>query len=131
MRSTGSNKLAAILIGGSLLLSSTAASAAAPVNPWATMSAFGTQSSRTATCAAGAAAATAVAAQGAATGCVLPVVEPAPPAMAEAAPTLTDPVAVSGGIGISPLVLALSALAVGGLIYLILNEDKPDSISPI
>jgi hypothetical protein len=128
MPSTGSYRFATYLICGSLMVSSSAASANASISPWATLSAFGTQASRDAACAAGTAAA-AAAAQGTASGCVLPVTDPPPPPpIATAVPP--PPIEEVGGVGISPLVLALGALALAGLIYLIVKDDD-DEGSPL
>lgn len=134
MRSTGTYRFAAMMIAGSLMLSSTAANAAATISPWAALSAFGTQASRDAACGtAVAGAAAAAAAQGAASGCVLPVTDPAPPPppVVQNIPVPPPPIesASGGGFGISPLVLALGALAIGGLIYLLVNDDD-DEVSP-
>ena len=130
MPSTGSYRFATFLICGSLIVSSSAANASAPVSPWATLSAFGTQASRDAACAAGtAAAASAAAAQSATSGCVLPVTDPAPPPpVADAVP---PPMVESGGVGVSPLVLALGALALAGLIYLVVKGGDNDEGSPL
>ena len=136
MPSTGSYRFAAFLICGSLMVSSSAASANASLSPWATLSAFGTQASRDAACAAGTtAAAGAAAAQAATSGCVLPVTDPPPPPpVAETVPVPPPPIVDSGGFGVSPLVLALGALALAGLIYLIVkggdNDDEGSPLSP-
>ena len=134
MPSTGSYRFATFLICGSLIVSSTAANASASISPWAALSAFGTQSSRDAACAGGTtAAAGAVAAQAAPSGCVLPVTDPPPPPpLAADVPVPPPPMVETGGIGISPLVLALGALALAGLIYLIVKggDDDEGSISP-
>ena len=131
MRSTGTYRFAAVMIAGSLMVSSTAANAAASISPWAALSGFGTQASHDATCGAATAAAAAgaaTAAQGAAGGCVLPVTDPAPPPppVVQNIPVPPPPVesAGGGGFGISPLVLALGALALGGLIYLLVHDDE-------
>jgi hypothetical protein len=134
MRSTGTYRFAAVMIAGSLMLSSTAANAAATISPWAALSAFGTQASRDAACdTAVASAAAAAAAQGASGGCVLPVTDPAPPPppVVQNIPVPPPPVAAAGGggFGISPLVLALGALALGGLIYLLVHNND-DEVSP-
>ena len=129
MSSTGSYRFATFLICGSLMMSSSAASAASSISPWATLSAFGTQASRDAACAAGTAGA-AAAAQATTSGCVLPVTDPTPPPppLAEAVP---PPMVESSGIGVSPLVLALGALALAGLIYLIVKGGNDDEGSPL
>jgi hypothetical protein len=132
---TGSYRFATAMICGSLLVSSSAANATASISSWAALSAFGTQSSRDAACSAGTAAAAAgaaSAAQAAGSGCVLPVADaPPPPPVVQDVPIPPPPVETAGGIGISPLVLALGALALAGLIYLIANGDDDDEGSPL
>ena len=134
MRSTSTYRFAAVMIAGSLMVSSTAANATATISPWAALSAFGTQASRDAACStAVAAGAAAAAAQGAAGGCVLPVTDPAPPPppVVQNIPVPPPPVeSAGGGFGISPLVLALGALAIGGLIYLLVHNNDDDEVSP-
>jgi len=134
MRSTSTYRFAAVMIAGSLMVSSTAANATATISPWAALSAFGTQASRDAACGtAVAAGAAAAAAQGAAGGCVLPVTDPAPPPppVVQNIPVPPPPVETAGGgFGISPLVLALGALAIGGLIYLLVHNNDDDEVSP-
>jgi hypothetical protein len=132
MQSTGTYRFAAVIVAGSLMVSSTAANAAATIDPWAALSAFGTQASRDAACSAATAAAAAgaaAAAQGSST-CVLPVTDPAPPPVVQNVPVPPPPIetADGGGFGISPLMLALGALAIGGLIYLLVDDDdsSPD-----
>jgi hypothetical protein len=129
MRSTGSYRFAAVMIASSLMLSSTAANASATISPWVALSGFGTQASQAATCGASSAAAAgaAAAAQGAASGCVLPVTDPAPPPppVVQNVPVPPPPIeSDGGGFGISPLILALGALAIGGLIYLLVKDDE-------
>ena len=70
----------------------------------------------------------AAAAQTAAPGCVLPVVDAAPVAATPPpTPVPVPPVEpVGGGFGIDPLLLALGALAAGALIYFVLNKDDDD-----
>jgi len=132
---SGSYRFATAMICGSLLITSSAAGATASLNPWATLSAFGTQSSREAACSAGTAAAAgaATAAQAAGSGCVLPVADapPPPPVVVQDVPIPPPPVETAGGIGISPLVLALGALALAGLIYIIVKGDNDDEGSPL
>jgi hypothetical protein len=133
MALTGSYRFAKILICGSLIISSTAANASASLDPWAALSAFGTQSSRSAACsAATVGAAAAVAAQGAGSGCVLPVTDPPPPPPVVQSVPVPPPPLETGGFGMSPLLLALGALAVAGLIYLVARGDNDDeeSLSP-
>jgi len=115
------------MAAGSLFISSTGAIAAqsAPsaqqVNPWAALTAMSAGAPAAALCGS---AAVAAAAQPAA-GCVLPVVDqPVPVANAgPPPPTPVPPVeAAGGGIGISPLFLALGALAAGALVYFLLRH---------
>ena len=115
MPSTGSYRFATFLICGSLMVSSSAASANASISPWATLSAFGTAASRDAACAGDANAAPAET-----SGCMLAVAQPGGSSNDE-----------SDGVGVSPLVLALGALALAGLIYLIINGDEDDEGSPL
>ncbi|HVH37978.1 MAG TPA: hypothetical protein VM757_05255 [Sphingomicrobium sp.] len=134
MPSNRSYRLATAMICSSLLISSSAANASASISPWATLSAFGTQSSRDAACSAGSAAAAsaAAAAQAGGSGCVLPVTDAvAPPPVAQDVP-LPPPPVETGGIGISPLVLALGALALAGLIYIVAkgDDDEGSPLSP-
>ena len=113
------------VVAGSLMLSSTAAIAAAPapaqLDPWAVLTAMSGGAPAAAMC--GSSAATATAGAAAATaqgpgGCVLPVAD-APPPVAEAVP---PPEVVTGG-GISPLFFALAAIAVGAGIYLLVSGN--------
>ena len=107
------------VVAGSLMLSSTAAAAAAsaPVqqaDPWAVLTAMSQGAPAAAMCGSAAAAG----AQGS-TGCVLPVADaPPPPPVAEAVP----PPMVEGG-GISPLFIALIAIAAGIGIFLAVNDS--------
>ena len=113
------------VVAGSLMLSSTAAIAAAPapaqLDPWAVLTAMSGGAPAAAMC--GSSAATATAGAAAATaqgpgGCVLPVADAPPPVpVAEAVP---PPEVVTGG-GISPLFFALAAIAVGAGIYLLVS----------
>src|SRR5688500_9409785 len=124
-------KFGAAFTALTLLVSSTASAAAAGPNsldPLVSLSVFGTASSRAAVCAAGAGAAAAsaaaataatAAAQAPAPGCVLPVLEAAPPPLAQ------GPVAVgpTGG-GISALLPLIGIAALGGLAILLLENDE-------
>jgi hypothetical protein len=130
MSSKPSKKFVGALLGCALCFSSTAAGAAttAPipsVSPLVVLSAFGTQASANAVCAAGAAAA----AQAPATRCVLPVVDPAPvPAAAATTPVYAD----GGGIGLVPILVGLAVVA--GIAALLLidgdDDDDDDQLSP-
>jgi len=123
------SKFVGVLVAGSLMVSSTAAvaattaSAVPQVNPWATLTALSGGAPAAALCGAAAAAA---AAQPAA-GCVLPVVDQAPVAAAPPAPVPVPPVEpVGGGLGVSPLLLGLGALALGALIYFLVRNNNND-----
>src|SRR5438270_7613439 len=100
------------VIAGSLMLSSTAAIAAAPapvqqVDPWAVLTAMSGGAPAAAMCGSAAAAATTQAPGG----CVLPVTDVVPPPpVVEAVP---PPPVAAGGVGISPLFIALIAIAAG------------------
>lgn len=132
--SSRSKPFATALLAGGLLFSSIAASAAplatssAPVSPWVALSAFGSEASQASLCGAAAA----IAAQGAAVvqgapgqpGCVLPVVDQVPVAPP---PSAVPPPPPAAGLGFSPLLLALAAIAAGILIYALDDNDRPES----
>ena len=113
------NGLFGAVVAGSLMLSSTAAVAAAPApvqqpDPWAVLTAMSQGAPAAAMCGSAAAAG----AQGNA-GCVLPVTDaPPPPPPAEVPP----PVGGGGG-GISPLFIALIAIAAVIGIFLAVNNS--------
>lgn len=143
MRSSGPRRVTAFLASAALLLSSTAAgatvtvsSASTAISPWAALSAFGTQASRASLCGATAAVAGAAAAAQAVPGqpgCVLPVVDAPPPIASPGPPPAPVPppmIDSGGGFGISPLLLGLGALALGGLIYLLVKDDDDEPDSP-
>jgi hypothetical protein len=137
---------AALLAGMSLMCSTSLAHAAAPVAPVANSSAWsalaflnGGQSAAAYCGASAVAAAGAVAAQG--TSCVLPQLDPmAAPSAEVMGPQVPPPlpgaavgVSGGGGLGISPLVLALGALAAAAAIYFLVNglgNDDDDDNSP-
>ena len=103
----------------------------ASISPLVALSALGSGASRAALCGASAAAVAgaAAASQGAAPGCVLPVVDAVPPPAVVEAPPPMEPVAepyVQGGMGISPLLLVLGAIAAGVLAYYLLKDDDED-----
>lgn len=124
-----------VVLAGSLLFSSTGAIAAnagptaAPINPWAALTAMSGAAPAAALC--GAAAAAAAAAQ-AGSGCVLPGLDPTPVA-AQAGPPPpipVPPVEPVGSFAFSPLIFALGALAAGALIYFLVKgkgNDEPNS----
>jgi len=125
-----------LLVAGSMLVSSTGAAAATSslpssqqIDPWAALSVMSAGAPAAALC--GAAAVTA-AAQPAA-GCVLPVADVAPPVVQTAPPppTPVPPVeAAGGGLGISPLLLALGAIAIGVAAYFLLRHHHKHATSP-
>jgi hypothetical protein len=117
--------LIAVAIAGSLMLSSTAATAAATaqVDPWAALTAMSGGAPAAAMCgsAAASAAAAATAAQPA-NGCVLPVVDLPPPAPAPPGPPPAPPP------GLNPLFLGLAAIAAAAGIYLAFHiTNHPNS----
>ena len=127
----------ALLVAGSMLVSSAGAVAATSslpssqqIDPWAALSVMTAGAPAAALC--GAAAAAAAAAQPA-TGCVLPVADVAPP-VAQTAPPPPTPVPpvepVGGGLGISPLLLALGAIAIGAAAYFLLRHHHKHATSP-
>lgn len=113
MASHGFRGVFGAVIAGSLVFSSSAAvaattTAAPQVNPWAVLSVMSGGAPAAAMCGA---AATAAAAQSP-TGCVLPVADVAPPPPVSAPPPPPLPVeAAAPGLGISPILLGLLALA--------------------
>ncbi|MDQ3144813.1 MAG: hypothetical protein M3Q57_08050 [Pseudomonadota bacterium] len=124
-------------LGVALCVSSTAASAAAlpqsSISPLVALSAFGTQSSSSAVCAAGVGSAGAVAAAGqalvvpATQGCVLPMIDqPVVPVVQNVPPPVYVPPAVvaSQGLGFLPLIAGLALVA--GLAALLLSNDDDD-----
>jgi hypothetical protein len=122
------NGLVGVVIGASLLVSSTGAIAAtskAPVhqvNPWAVLAVMSGTAPAAVLCGSAAAAA---AAQTPGTGCVLPVTDTPPPvAQTEPPPPIpVPPVEVSGGgLGVDPLMLALAAVLAGVGIYFLVKK---------
>jgi hypothetical protein len=130
------NRYVACLIAGSLIFSSSAAVASAPVaraqsvqqiDPWAALSALSGVAPAAALCGAAATAAATAAAVQAAPGCVLPVVDAAP-VVSQAGPPPPTPVPpvepVGGGFGIDPLLVGLGVLVVGALVYFLVIKKK-------
>jgi hypothetical protein len=124
-------KLVGVVIATSMFVSSTGAVAAtspapsAQISPWAALAALSGGAPSAVLC--GGAAAAAAAAQTAAPGCVLPAVDnPAP--VTEAAPPQpipVPPVEPAGGglgLGMSPLLLGLAAVAAGVALYFALHH---------
>jgi hypothetical protein len=117
----GLKRYVGAVLAGSLLLSSTAAVAAAPApvqqaDPWAVLTAMSDGAPAAAMCGSSAAAANAQATGG----CVLPVTDAPPPV--PVAETVPPPV-VGGGAGINPLFIALIAIAAGIGIFLAVNNS--------
>lgn len=113
------------VVAGSLMLSSTVAVAAAPApvqqpDPWAVLTAMSQGAPAAAMCGSAAAAG----AQGNA-GCVLPVTDaPPPPPPAPVGPPVVE--GASGGI--SPLFIALIAIAAGvGIFFAVSNNGNANS----
>lgn len=129
-------RVVGVFVAGSMLFGSTAAVAAtqpvssAQVDPWAVLSVMSGGASAVAMCGAAAAAA---AAQAPATGCVLPAVD-TPPPVATNAPPQPIPVPpvepLSAGLGISPLLLGLLAVAAGVGLYFALHHKNGRPNSP-
>ena len=121
-----------LMVAGSMFVSSTGAVAAThsavstpQVDPWAALSVLSAGAPAAALCGAAATAGAQPAA-----GCVLPAVDPAV-AAAPPPPTPVPPVEpVGGGFGISPLWLALGALAIGAAAYFLLKDDDDNAESP-
>lgn len=124
----------ALLAAGSMLVSSTGAAAATnslpssqQIDPWAALSVMSAGAPAAALCGAAA-----TVAQPAA-GCVLPVADVAPPVVQTAPPPPTPVPAVEpvgGGLGISPLLLALGAIAIGVAAYFLLRHHHHHATSP-
>ncbi len=130
-------KLAGGLAALALCTSSTGAIAASTqhatnhssITPLVALSALASDASAAALCGASsvAAAGAAAAAQGAAPGCVLPVVDAVPPpAVVETAPPPVVAEPVVAGPAFSPLLLALAGIAAAVLAYYLLKDDGED-----
>lgn len=135
MASSRFKGLIGVIAGTSLFISSTAAVAAvnsAPVpqvNPWAALAVMSGSAPAAVLCGSSAAvAAAASAAAQAGPGCVLPVLDTpvaAAPVSEPPAPIPVPPVeAIGGGFGVSPLLLALAAVAAGVGIYLLVRKHE-------
>jgi hypothetical protein len=141
---SGFKCMCGVLIASSLFVSSTGAVAAAnstpvsapvsatQINPWIALSAMSGGASAAALCGAAAVAAAAQTPGG----CVLPVLDAAPPVAQTAPPPQPIPVPpVEGpsglGLGVDPLLLALGVLAAGALVYfLVVRHHHNNSNSP-
>jgi hypothetical protein len=133
MRSGYTKGLVGIVAAASFMLSSTAATAAqmgmTQPDPLAVLSAMSGGPAAAALC--GAAAATAAQPAG---GCVLPQLGVAPPVVqAPPQPVPVPPVepAVAAGLGISPLLLGLAAIAAGVGAYLIIHHSSGNNNKPV
>lgn len=128
-----SRGLVGVVLAGSLVFSSTAAMAApsaataATINPWAALTAMSGSAPAAALCGAAAAAAAQVG-----TGCVLPAVDALPPVAQNPPPPPipVPPVEPVGSFVLSPLILALAAVAAGALIYFLVKGKGGGSNSP-
>jgi len=128
-------QIIALSVAGSMFVSTTSAVAATPaaapvqqIDPWAALSVMSAGAPAAALC--GSAAVTAAAAQGT-SGCVLPAVD-APPPVAEHGPPPPVPVPPiaapsSFNLGVSPLLLALGAVAAGAALYFLVIKKKHSS----
>ena len=108
---------------GSLMVSSTAAVASAPVpvqqvDPWAVLTAMSQGAPAAAMCGSAAAAANAQAGAG----CVLPVTDAPPPPPVQTVEAVPPPPPIGGG-GFNPLFIALIAIAAGIGIFLAVNDS--------
>lgn len=133
MASLRFKSMVGLTVAGSMFISTTGAVAASPsaisaqkIDPWAALSVLSAGAPAAALCGAAA-----TAGQAPAPGCVLPAVDQAAVATPPP-PTPVPPVEpVGGGLGISPLWLALGALALGAAVYfLLLKDDDDDTESP-
>ena len=139
MRSVGiRRKLVGAFAGAALCATSTGGLAATTdatqspsISPLVALSALGSEASRAGFCSVAiSAGAAAVAAQGAPSqGCVLPVVDQAPPApVSEVLPPPPVPPppmpAVAGGLGSSTLLLGLAGIVGGALLAIVLLRDR-------
>lgn len=120
------------LVAGSLVVSSTGAAAASTlpaqqISPWAALTALTGGAPAAALCGTTAVAA---AAQAPGTGCVLPIVDTPPPVAQSAPPTPIPVPPIEGpaaGFGVSPLLLALAAVAAGVGLYFLLKKNNANS----
>jgi hypothetical protein len=126
------NRVIAGFIAGAMVVSSTSAAAAvAPVpqqmSPWVALAGLSAGAPAATLCGS---AAVISAAQAPVTGCVLPVLD-TPPPVAEAAPVPGAPPAVvtPAAYAVSPIFLALGALALGSFVYFLVR-DHHHTVSP-
>ena len=119
-------------VASSLVFGSTSAMASAPisapsqVSPWAVLSVMSGGAPAAAMCGAAAVAAVAQTTGG----CVLPALD-SPPPVAAAEPPAPIPVPpvepAAAGFGVSPLLLALAAIAAGVGLYFVLHHKQANS----
>lgn len=136
--STSTKSFAAAAAALSLVTSSVVSAApvsTSTINPLVALSVFGSPASRAALCTASAATVASSAAQAAQaqSGCVLPVVDTAPPAVVSEGPpppVMVEPVAVTGGPNLLPLLIGLGAFAAAFFLLddFILGDDEDDDI---
>ena len=131
MASLRFKSMVGLMVAGSMFVSSTGAVAAPAVSaqqidPWAALSVLSAGAPAAALCGAAA-----TAGQAPAAGCVLPAVDAPAVAVAPPPPTPVPPVEpVGGGLGISPLWLALGAIAIGVAAYFLLRNKHHHAESP-
>lgn len=134
MTGRGFKGLVGVCVAGSLMVSSTAASAVAanaPIprySPWTLLSVMSSGAPSATIC--GAAVAAAAAAAQPSAGCVLPQVDAAPPVSVNPPPQPipVPPVEPAGvGLGFSPLLLGLLALAAAVGIYFAVKKKSSNS----
>jgi len=129
----GLTKVFGALAAGLLLVCSTTGIAAPPavhqVNPWAALAALSAGAAAATICGGAAAAAAAAAAQ-AGTGCVLPVMDAAPPAPPPTPAPVPPIAAASPGFGVNPLALGLLALAAGIGLYFAVRDSGNKGNTP-
>ena len=132
-----SMKMTTFVVAVALVASPTLASAAAApartISPIVELSIFGSQASATALCGASAttvAASAATAAQAPTGGCVLPLVDAPPPVLISEPLPITQPIAASSGIGITPILLGLAGIAILAALIASSNDDN-DNVPPV
>jgi hypothetical protein len=133
MASLRFKSMVGLMVAGSMFISSTGAVAATPtavsaqhIDPWAALSVLTAGAPAAALCSG-----VATVGQAPAAGCVLPAVDAQPVAVGPPPPTPVPPVeAAGGGLGISPLWLALGAIALGVAAYFLLRNHHHHADSP-
>ena len=123
----------ALVSGPAFASVSAVPTAARTISPMVALSIFGSQASATALCGASAttvAASAAAAAQAPAGGCVLPLVDAPPPVPVTEALPVAEPIAVSSGFGITPILLGLAGIAILAALIASQNNDN-DNDQPV